>query len=55
MPSKASTNGSGGLLDSRRDRPLQRAVVKNDVSGQGSDNPDLREWHTQKKTARPRA
>jgi hemoglobin len=24
------------------------AVVKNDTSGQGSDNPDLREWHTQK-------
>ena len=24
------------------------AVVKNDISGQGSDNPDLREWHTQK-------
>jgi hemoglobin len=23
-------------------------VVKNDTSGQGSDNPDLREWHTQK-------
>jgi hemoglobin len=24
------------------------AVVKNQVSGQGSDNPSLREWHTQK-------
>jgi hemoglobin len=24
------------------------AVVKNQISGQGSDNPDLREWHTQK-------
>jgi hemoglobin len=24
------------------------AVVKNDVSGQGSDNPDLQEWHTKK-------
>jgi hemoglobin len=24
------------------------AVVKNEISGQGSDNPDLREWHTQK-------
>jgi hemoglobin len=24
------------------------AVVKNDISGQGSDNPDLREWHTKK-------
>ena len=24
------------------------AVVKNDTSGQGSDNPALREWHTQK-------
>ena len=23
-------------------------VVKNQVAGQGSDNPDLREWHTQK-------
>ena len=23
------------------------AVVKNHISGQGSDNPDLREWHTQ--------
>ena len=23
------------------------AVVKNDVSGQGSDNPDLKKWHTQ--------
>ena len=24
------------------------AVVKNDISGQGSDNPDLQEWHTKK-------
>jgi hemoglobin len=24
------------------------AVVKNQISGQGSDNPSLREWHTQK-------
>jgi hemoglobin len=24
------------------------AVVKNHVAGQGSDNPELREWHTQK-------
>ena len=24
------------------------AVVKNQVAGQGSGNPDLREWHTQK-------
>jgi hemoglobin len=24
------------------------AVVKNAISGQGSDNPDLQEWHTQK-------
>jgi hemoglobin len=24
------------------------AVVKNQVSGQGSDNPSLREWHTEK-------
>ena len=23
------------------------AVVKNDTSGQGSDNPELRKWHTQ--------
>jgi hemoglobin len=29
------------------------AVVKNDTSGQGSDNPDLREWHTQKLTRLP--
>jgi hemoglobin len=24
------------------------AVVKNAIAGQGSDNPELREWHTQK-------
>jgi hemoglobin len=24
------------------------AVVRNDISGQGSDNPDLQEWHTKK-------
>ena len=24
------------------------AVVKNHIAGQGSENPDLREWHTQK-------
>jgi len=24
------------------------AVVKNDISGQGSDNPDLHEWHIKK-------
>ncbi len=24
------------------------AVVKNQIAGQGSDNPELREWHTQK-------
>ncbi len=24
------------------------AVVNNEVAGQGSDNPELREWHTQK-------
>jgi hemoglobin len=24
------------------------AVVRNQVAGQGSDNPELREWHTQK-------
>jgi hemoglobin len=24
------------------------AVVKNQIAGQGSENPDLREWHTQK-------
>jgi len=26
---------------------FSNAVVKNDTSGQGSDNPALREWHTQ--------
>ena len=29
------------------------AVVKNDISGQGSDNPDLQEWHTKKLTRLP--
>jgi hemoglobin len=29
------------------------AVVKNDISGQGSDNPDLQEWHTKKLARRP--
>jgi hemoglobin len=27
---------------------FSEAVVKNQVAGQGSDNPELREWHTQK-------
>ena len=28
------------------------AVVKNQIAGQGSDNPELREWHTEKVAAR---
>ena len=27
---------------------FSEAVVRNQIAGQGSDNPDLREWHTQK-------